>query len=709
MAEKKSWSSKRPSVFTPFFRRFTDETARELSETKALYEKVRKAHLDSTWASPNARDAVVDVVVDAADDILDRMPAPVLRDALRQCLTEILDRESAIFATPEVDFEAPLSLKEAVDLRRFLRAKQHWLGHAERGTVLLVETLVLIYKTVCQRAPDIADDDSLLRVPLITLMDDPYFIVDGLLGTICDSEEIADAGLFAELTRHFYENLCAVSGFVPDTEHKKPFKTAADSDLSPVELVETYCANTPFKDLFLMPISLPLSPTIRFEHHWIVSPPGTGKSTTLQYLIHRDLDLVAKGHASVIVMESNRDLIKAIEGLKRFGEGGDLAGKLIAIDVEDVEWPIALNIFDVGLDRINAASPRDREALLNSATAMLDYVFRGLLGAELTSRQSTLFNFTIQLLLQIPSATLDTLIDLMQPKGLRQFAEHLQKLDPDARRFFELKFESKEFEATKSQVVDRLFAIKRIRTLARMFSAPRTKLDLFSEMGKGRVILINAAKSLLQEDGVEIFSRFFIAMILLAAEKRQLLPQSQRLPTYVYLDECHDVIRRDEKIPIILDQARKFRVALILAHQRLDQLTPPVLNALLGSTAIKFAAKLSDANASALARNMGTTAEFISSQRPYTYAAHVRGLTDSAISIQIPFTDFNRMERMSREEQEAVRDEMRRKYAVRQSHQASSQPPAAGAPPPPSPDRPASPKPPPETSDEDDTRPADKW
>jgi DNA helicase HerA-like ATPase len=192
----------------------------------------------------------------------------------------------------------------------------------------------------------------------------------------------------------------------------------------------------------------------------------------------------------------------------------------------------------------------------------------------------------------------------MQPKGLEKYQQYVDRLDRDARLFFELKFSSKEFEQTKSQVTDRMFAIKRIRSLARMFASPKTKLDLFKEMGEGKVILINAAKSLLQEDGVEVFGRFFLASILLAAEKRQLIAKDDRMPTFVYIDEAHDIIRRDEKISILLDQARKFRVAMILAHQRLDQLTVPVQNALFGSTAIKFAAQVSDANASALARNM---------------------------------------------------------------------------------------------------------
>ncbi len=363
-------------------------------------------------------------------------------------------------------------------------------------------------------------------------------------------------------------------------------------------------------------------------------------------------------------MESNRDLIKAIEGLKVFAPGERLDGKLVVIDAEDIEWPVALNLFDVGLDDANSYSPAEREGFRNAVLSLYDYIFSALLSAEMTSRQNTLFHFTIEFLLTTPSATLDTLIGLMQPGGLAQFQQHLSSLDPDSRRFFELKFNSKEFDRTKEQVVDRLFAVKRIRTLSRMFGARKSKLDFFTEMGAAKVILINVPQSLLQEDGVEIVGRFFISMILLAAHKRQLLPREQRLPCFVYIDECQDFIKRDPKIPVILDQARKLNVGLVLAHQRLQQMQSHVLDALYGATAIKFASKISDAAAHALARDMRTTPDFILNQPQYHFAAYVRGVTNAALSVGIPATDLNGAPRMTAHEHAEIRRRIRERYAV---------------------------------------------
>lgn len=656
-----------PSPFTPFLRRFTDERARDLSETRALHNEVRAAHLASFWSQEDAIERVNGFLAEWVGKVVGLPESKVILEALDRCQKAALALETTIFTSPKIDWDiAVLSLKEQVDLRRFLRAQQHFLANDNRVSDLLTTALGNVFGGIISELPVIPqnDDDLTLTVPLVTLMRDPGGTVDKVIGTLL-KDELAEAGLFTALQQQLYENTCLASGLSPgDEKHRKPFITADDSDLPPTELVETYLKGTPFVDLLLAPVPFHIPMSARFQHHWIVAPPGTGKSTLLQFLLARDFDLVANNEASVVVMESNRDLIKAVEGLKIFAPGEPLDGKLLSIDAEDVEWPIALNLFDVGLDDMQSYSPVDREALHNAVLSLYDYIFSALLSAEMTSRQNTLFNFTIQLLLNIPSATLDTLIDLMQPNGLKQFAEYLPKLDHDARRFFDLKFNSREFDRTKEQVVDRLFAVKRIRTLSRMFSAPKSKLDFFKEMGSAKVILINVPQSLLQEDGVEIVGRFFISMILLAAHKRQLLPKEQRLPCFVYIDECHDFIKRDPKIPVILDQARKLNVGLVLAHQRLQQLQPYVLDALYGATAIKFASQVSDAAAHALARDMRTTPEFILKQPPFHFAAYVRGLTDTAMSIGIPKIDMNAAPRMTEEEQRLVRQGIRDKYAT---------------------------------------------
>ena len=56
-------------------------------------------------------------------------------------------------------------------------------------------------------------------------------------------------------------------------------------------------------------------------------------------------------------------------------------------------------------------------------------------------------------------------------------------------------------------MVRQLYGILSNTTFRRMFSHERSKLDLFSEMNSGKVILIDTAKDLLKDNGTEVFGR----------------------------------------------------------------------------------------------------------------------------------------------------------------------------------------------------------
>jgi hypothetical protein len=59
---------------------------------------------------------------------------------------------------------------------------------------------------------------------------------------------------------------------------------------------------------------------------------------------------------------------------------------------------------------------------------------------------------------------------------------------------------------------------------------------------------------------------------LSAAQRRAKRPESAKLPCYFYIDEAHTIIRNDARVATILDELRSQKVALIVAHQRLEQI-----------------------------------------------------------------------------------------------------------------------------------------
>ena len=63
---------------------------------------------------------------------------------------------------------------------------------------------------------------------------------------------------------------------------------------------------------------------------------------------------------------------------------------------------------------------------------------------------------------------------------------------------------------TKEQIKYRLQGVMESPTLSRFLTAPETKLDLFEEMNRGSVIVIDTAKDYLR-DGSSLFGRIFIS------------------------------------------------------------------------------------------------------------------------------------------------------------------------------------------------------
>jgi hypothetical protein len=422
------------------------------------------------------------------------------------------------------------------------------------------------------------------------------------------------------------------------------------------DVVDTYLAGTRLKDLFALKTPFEIPEKLRFEHMHIVAGTGHGKTQTLQYLIAKDLADVGRGDKSVIVIDSQGDLLATILAAKHLPPQ-----KIVLIDPEDIAFPVSLNLFSVGQDRLDRYDPLERERLTNSIIELYDFVLGSLLAAGMTSKQNVVFRYVTRLMFHIPNATIHTLRELMEPGGAAKYQTYINGLDGTARQFFKTEFDGREFTSTKAQVLRRLYGILENRTFERMFSHPTSKFDMFTEMNAGKLILINTAKSLLKEQGTQVFGRFFIALIAQAAQERATLPAYDRVPCMVYVDEAQDYF--DENVAVILSQARKYLVGMVLAHQYLGQLPSYLAEAFEANTAIKVAGGVSARDARALAGQMGADAELIASQPTGSFATYIRGVTRRAVPMSFPFFVLEKLPRTTKEEREAIRAQSRATYA----------------------------------------------
>ena len=502
-----------------------------------------------------------------------------------------------MFRLDRIDWSERRSVSELWTLRDTLKVEKRYLEQFDDVADLIATVAARSAGAVLDATPTagmrVSSEGITVDSVKLDLLADLPLVIERVMRAAVD-EDLVPLDLLPRLRDRIDANLIAASGGNPAAPKgfTRALKPPSRSDIADRRaLVSTYLGGTPLVGLFdgTLPFTIPTA--VRFEHHHIIAGSGHGKTQTLQYLVSHDLEMVARGEASVVVLDSQGDLIKTISQLQDFASGEPLHDRICIIDPTDIEYPVSLNLFDVGIDRLKNYPMLERERLTNSILELYDFVLGSLLAAEMTQKQNVIFRYVTRLMLHIPDATIHTLRELMEP-GRSKFAPHIRKLQGTARHFFDTEFPSREFADTKKQVLRRLWGILENQTFERMFSHPRSKLDLFAEMNAGKVILINTAKDLLKETGTEIFGRFFIALIAQAAQERAVLPEQQRLPTFVYIDEAADYF--DRNIGIILSQARKFNVGMVLAHQYLGQLDGKLQDAFAANTAIKFAGGVSN-------------------------------------------------------------------------------------------------------------------
>lgn len=628
---------------------------RELADTRQLWIDTERLWERSPLASAPETELPFKIVKEATREA-PRLPSSDILIELCILVADTLALED--IGPIEIDWALVQQNAEvAVAVRKMLRRRQRFVTELERSLTVMTGQFVPAFHELFEALPDVPDDDpdgEPFAVPLLSILEDPVEMIQAFTLLPYDDTAIA-RDLFYRLRHQLATNLVVASGFPPETNPHEVMSRLKGPRLhaskDPEELADLYLGDTPFRRLFAYPVPFTIPEESRFEHTHILGGTGHGKTQLMQRMIWTDI-VKAKGERrSVVVVDSQGEMIGKLIRQRIFdpSEPDSLADRLVLIDPADVEYPAALNLFDAHLDRARSYSPADRERVLNGVIELYELFFSSMLGAELTQKQGVIFRYLARLMLTIPEATIHTLMGLMEDG--KRYKSYMEQLDGSARYFFETEFFHPSFAATKKQILKRLWGVLSTPAFERMFAQSTNKLDLFEALQQGSIILISTAKDLLKSEGSALFGRFFIAMIAQVALERSTLPAHRRTPTFVYIDEAQEYF--DDSIETILTQARKYKVALTLGHQTLDQLTPRLRSAILANTSMKCAGGLSNKDARALAGELRTDADFLEGMRRKgdrsEFAVWVKHLTPHAVKLSVPLGFLERQPILSEE------------------------------------------------------------
>jgi hypothetical protein len=505
-------------------------------------------------------------------------------------------------------------------------------------------------------------EPSLFSTPIHAQLRDFPKYLERLIQLIF-AEEIEKADLFRALRARVSANLMAI-------DEKQVRLPTRHPSTDPLELLDAYLNGTPFPAFLTETVSLPVSEETFFSHMHVVGGSGAGKTQWLQTLILHHLE--KDDPPALVVVDSQGDLINRLSHLALFDpNGGRLADRLVLITPKDIMHPPAINVFDIPRGRIDRYDQATREQVVAGVIETFDYLFSGLIGADLTAKQSVFFRFVARLLLALPdtlgrNATILDMIDLMDDHT--RYAEAIASLPPIQRRFFERDFTGSTFRQTKEQIRYRLNAILENPTLERLFTSRTTKLDLFEELNRGSIILIDTAKDFLKGASGN-FGRIFISLVLQAALERAAIPEHRRKPAFLIVDEAADYF--DSNIDDLLTTVRKYKLGCVFAHQFLDQCTASLRASLAANTSIKLAGGLSMSDARTLAPDLRTTPDFILSQPRLSFACHIRNVTQTAISLPVSYGMMEDQPRLSGSAYDELLRRNREKVAVARDEQSS--------------------------------------
>lgn len=560
----------------------------------------------------------------------------------------------------------------AVSVREMLTRRRRWALDYERLMSVFKRQIRGAYRELAASLPDGCFDhdaggDAPFTVPLSSLLENPAATVERLVLSVYD-DDVFRNDLFKKVRDRLGTNLVTASGFAPETNPNEVIDRLVmptrHKSANAAELASLYLSGTPFESILNLPVPFHVPDSMRFEHCHVIGGTGHGKTQLLQRMIHADLVAAKDDGRSVVVIDSQGDLIQKLVRLDLFEPDtpGSLADRLIVIDPADVEYPPALNLFDAHADRIEGYGAADRERALNGLIELYETFFGALLGAELTQKQGVIFRYLARLMLAIPDATIHTLMQLMEDG--KPFKEHMELLDGSARHFFETEFFHPSFAATKKQILKRLWGVLSTPAFERMFAQRENKLDLFEATNDGKIILINTAKDLLKTDGSALFGRFFIAMLAQATLERSVIPEWRRTPTFLYVDEAQEYF--DDTIETILSQARKYHVGITAAHQTLDQLSPRLRAAFLSNTSFKCVGGVSARDARALASELHTSSDFIEGmrkRRDHTeFAVWLKHRTPEALPLNVALGFLERETTLTEEQYDTLLARIRARY-----------------------------------------------
>jgi hypothetical protein len=302
-----------------------------------------------------------------------------------------------------------------------------------------------------------------------------------------------------------------------------------------------------------------IKPEDRLRHFYVIGQTGTGKSGFMDGMMIRDMKM---GHGCGFIDPHGSDAEKILQQVPP-----ERVEDVVFFDPSDIERPFGLNMLEFNTEA-------QRTLVINELLNIFDTLY------DLKKTGGPIFEqyfrYGALLLTEDPESG-STLLDL--PKIFADDDYRTYKLskckDQEVIDFWEKQALKAGGEASLKNVtpyiVSKLASFLTNAYMRPIIAQQESTLNFREIMDGKKILIAKLSKGKIGEFNANLLGMILIGKILVGALEREEIPEKDRTPFYLYIDEFQNFLT--EGINIILSEARKYKLALTIAHQFIGQLT----------------------------------------------------------------------------------------------------------------------------------------
>ena len=300
----------------------------------------------------------------------------------------------------------------------------------------------------------------------------------------------------------------------------------------------------------------------RSRHHYVIWKSGWGKSVFIGYLARQDM----WNGDGLCVIDPHGDLVEDILAFTPKERAKDT----IVFDPSDDERPMGLNMLEV-----ISSDPDARKREMDRAAMDATEIFIKIFGDEIFGPRIQHYFRNGCLTLMEDQEDGGTLIDvprLFVDDAFMKYKTSKIK-NPVVKSFWDHEY-ANTGEREKQEMIP-YFSSKfgpfiTNTTIRNIIGQPKSAFNIREIMDNKKALLVNLSKGKIGALNAQLLGLIFVSKTNMAAMSRADMPEDQRKDFYLYVDEFQNFAT--ETFGEILSEARKYHLALIMAHQFIAQI-----------------------------------------------------------------------------------------------------------------------------------------